>query len=122
MPRTVSRMISWNSTYSDVVISPSTNTVPVVVGVSHATRASVSLRRMASRIASLIWSHILSGWPSVTDSEVNRYCSASTIDVIRFSGPLLPRLDVTLLLGRHDVDVHVERLELQPGDFPVNLL
>src|SRR5690349_7726549 len=27
---------------------------------------------MASRIASLIWSAILSGWPSVTDSEVKR--------------------------------------------------
>ena len=26
---------------------------------------------MSSRIESLIWSAILSGWPSVTDSEVN---------------------------------------------------
>jgi hypothetical protein len=26
---------------------------------------------MPSRTASLIWSHILSGWPSVTDSDVN---------------------------------------------------
>src|SRR5450755_4029224 len=37
---------------------------------------------IASRIASLIWSHILSGWPSVTDSEVNRYSAASRIVVI----------------------------------------
>src|SRR3954451_843872 len=27
---------------------------------------------MASRMASLIWSAILSGWPSVTDSDVKR--------------------------------------------------
>ena len=54
------------------VISPSTSTRPVVVAVSHATRASGSSRMIASRIASLIWSHILSGWPSVTDSDVNR--------------------------------------------------
>src|ERR1700730_19174118 len=26
---------------------------------------------MPSRTASLIWSHILSGWPAVTDSDVN---------------------------------------------------
>ena len=49
-------------------------TRPVVVAVSQATRAFGSSRMIASRIASLIWSHILSGWPSVTDSDVNRYC------------------------------------------------
>ena len=38
---------------------------------------------MASRMASEIWSHILSGWPSVTDSEVNRYCAASTMLMVR---------------------------------------
>src|SRR3954447_20508899 len=32
---------------------------------------------MLSRMASEIWSHILSGWPSVTDSEVKRYSGAS---------------------------------------------
>src|ERR1700730_16769625 len=40
--------------------------------VSHATRASGSLARIASRIASEISSATLSGWPSVTDSDVNR--------------------------------------------------
>ena len=39
--------------------------------VSHATRASASWARMASRMESEIWSAILSGCPSVTDSEVN---------------------------------------------------
>src|SRR5687767_4187029 len=38
--------------------------------VSTATRDSGSLASRASRMASLIWSQILSGWPSVTDSEV----------------------------------------------------
>src|SRR5437868_4889093 len=43
---------------------------------SHATRASGSLARMASRMASEIWSASLSGWPSATDSEVNRVDTA----------------------------------------------
>src|SRR5207302_3173400 len=45
---------------------------PVVTIASHATRASGSLARIESRIASEIWSASLSGWPSVTDSDVNR--------------------------------------------------
>src|SRR6059036_1807264 len=47
-------------------------TWPVVISVSTATRLRGSWVSMASRIASLIWSAILSGWPSVTDSEVKR--------------------------------------------------
>src|SRR6266700_118723 len=47
-------------------------TRPVAVNVSQATRLAGSSVRQASRIASEIWSAILSGWPSVTDSEVNR--------------------------------------------------
>src|SRR6516165_7515229 len=43
---------------------------PVVMSVSQATRLSVSSASTASRTASEIWSAILSGWPSVTDSEV----------------------------------------------------
>jgi hypothetical protein len=35
--------------------------------------AAGSCARIASRMASEIWSQILSGWPSVTDSEVNRW-------------------------------------------------
>src|SRR6185312_10099862 len=55
-----------------VEISPATTTRPVVISVSQATRPSGSSVRTASRIASEIWSAILSGWPSVTDSDVNR--------------------------------------------------
>src|SRR3954447_18470441 len=58
------------STYADVVISPATTHRPVVRSVSHATRPDGSSARMASRTVSLIWSAILSGWPSVTLSEV----------------------------------------------------
>src|SRR5260370_28435631 len=47
-------------------------TRPVAVRVSQATRLEESSARQASRIASEIWSAILSGWPSVTDSEVNK--------------------------------------------------
>src|SRR5581483_168710 len=47
-------------------------TRPVAVRVSQATRLTGSSRRQASRMASEIWSAILSGWPSVTDSEVNK--------------------------------------------------
>src|SRR6266852_806613 len=47
-------------------------TRPVAVRVSQATRLEESSARQASRMASEIWSAILSGWPSVTDSEVNK--------------------------------------------------
>src|SRR3712207_1467590 len=47
-------------------------TWPVVIIVSTATRLRGSCSSIASRIESLIWSAILSGWPSVTDSDVKR--------------------------------------------------
>src|SRR5438552_5126615 len=71
MPHTVSRTRREMSTYADVEISPATTTRPVVSSVSHATRPIGSSAMMASRTASEIWSAILSGWPSVTDSDVN---------------------------------------------------
>ncbi len=64
------RTIDGTSMYVDVEISPPTTASPVVTNVSHATRPIGSSRRIASRIASEIWSAILSGCPSVTDSEV----------------------------------------------------
>src|SRR5689334_13086592 len=60
------------STYDLVVTSPATWTRPVVTMVSTATRLFGSWASNASRMASLIWSQILSGWPSVTDSDVKR--------------------------------------------------
>src|SRR6187401_2898502 len=61
------------SMYVSVVISPATITRPVVTSVSQATRPSGSSVRTASRIVSDSWSATLSGWPSVTDSDVKRY-------------------------------------------------
>src|SRR6266566_509203 len=58
------------STYVSVVISPATTTRPVVISVSQATRPEGSSLSTASRTESEIWSAILSGWPSVTDSDV----------------------------------------------------
>src|SRR6478672_613736 len=42
------------------------------MSVSQATRLRGSCASRASRTPSLIWSAILSGWPSVTDSDVKR--------------------------------------------------
>src|SRR3954469_487590 len=61
------------STNVVVEISPETTTRPVLTRVSQATRPSGSSAMTASRTPSEIWSAILSGWPSVTDSDVNRY-------------------------------------------------
>src|SRR5262245_54864888 len=72
MSRTTSRTISAYGTCAWVVISPATTTMPVFASDSQATRLSGSFSSSASRIASEIWSHILSGCPSDTDSEVKR--------------------------------------------------
>src|SRR5437764_1709421 len=65
------------STYVSVEISPATTTRPVVISVSHAQRAFGSSRSTASRTVSETWSAILSGCPSVTDSEVKRNSRAA---------------------------------------------
>src|SRR5580698_1755186 len=58
------------STYVVVVISPETTQIPVVIRTSQATRPVGSSFRTASSTESEIWSAILSGCPSVTDSDV----------------------------------------------------
>src|SRR5215467_12446072 len=55
------------------VTSPATITNPVLVNVSQATREPLSSLMRASRMASETWSQSLSGWPSVTLSDVNKY-------------------------------------------------
>src|SRR4051812_47891705 len=70
------------STYVVVEISPETTTSPVLTRVSQATRPYGSSVRTASRTPSEIWSATLSGWPSVTDSEVNRYSFSPRFSVI----------------------------------------
>ncbi len=57
--------------------------MPVLTRVSQATRPSGSSAMIASRTPSEIWSLTLSGWPSVTDSEVKRCSfSASGLEVM----------------------------------------
>ncbi len=72
MPVMSPRTIVGMSTYPEVVTSPATCTRPVVTSVSTATRLFGSAASSASRMLSLIWSQILSGCPSVTDSDVKR--------------------------------------------------
>ena len=48
-----------------------------MISVSQATRPVGSSLRTASRTASETWSAILSGWPSVTDSEVKENVRAA---------------------------------------------
>src|SRR5256885_4903536 len=55
-----------------LVISPASTTRLSLTSVSAATREVLSCFRIASSTASEIWSATLSGWPSDTDSEVNR--------------------------------------------------
>ena len=66
------RAMAAKSSTAWVVISPASTTRPVVSSVSTATLDCGSAASAASTIASEIWSATLSGWPSVTDSEVNR--------------------------------------------------
>src|SRR5215216_780599 len=75
------------STYVSVVISPETTTNPVLTRHSQATLPVGSSAMTASSTPSEIWSQTLSGWPSVTDSEVNRYsfsesCCIAPISVV----------------------------------------
>src|SRR5262245_43562261 len=56
-----------------VVISPAITTKPVLHNVSQATRLYLSPLSAASSTASETASQTLSGWPSVTDSDVKRY-------------------------------------------------
>ena len=72
MSMMVLRAIDWMSMVAVVVISPATTHSPVVSSVSQATRATGSWVRMASKTLSETWSAILSGCPSVTDSEVKQ--------------------------------------------------
>src|ERR1041385_4878115 len=53
--------------------------MPVVTSVSQATRASRSSARIAPSTASVIWSGTVSGWPSVTDSDV-KTCRLSVME------------------------------------------
>src|SRR5918998_6661479 len=88
------------SAYAWVVTSPATCTWPVVIIVSTATRLCASCARSASRMPSLIASAILSGCPSVTDSEVKRRRGT-----LLPTGELTQQLRASLAATRPDVSV-----------------
>src|SRR5919201_1690708 len=97
-----SRTSRGMSTYVSVEISPATTTRPVVISVSQATRPLGSSPSTASSTESEIWSAILSGWPSVTDSEVKRNSRAAIGGREGY------------LRAPHEVDRHGHALELEP--------
>src|SRR3954471_8739781 len=77
--------------------------------VSTATRLFGSCESRASRMESLIASAILSGWPSVTDSDVNRRRDTSTPYGLGSTGILVAlasRAAVHLVGGTHARVVH----------------
>ena len=86
MPRMVSRIVREMSRSAVVVTSPMTTHSSLVIAVSQATRASRSCPSMPSRTASDTWSQILSGWPSVTDSEVSWYERDELKEVVMDAG------------------------------------
>src|SRR3954462_5932898 len=112
MSRIFSRTIVGMSAYASVVTSPATCTWPVVMSVSTATRLFGSCESRASRMESLIASAILSGWPSVTDSDVNRRRDTSAPYGLGSSGSLVALADRSAvhLIGRaHARVVHRAR-------------
>src|SRR5581483_8971750 len=108
-----------------VVISPITTTRPVVHAVSQATRPCGSSFMIASSTASEIGSHILSGWPSVTDSEVS-VSEGAVMNVVVISMSFLcarfPGGQILPLLVGERVDRDAHRRELQAGDLVVDLV
>src|SRR5258705_2028342 len=72
MRANVDRTTSGRWTYAFVVISPAMTARPVVTSVSQATREAGSFFFFKQKTAYEMASATLSGWPSVTDSDVKR--------------------------------------------------
>src|SRR2546421_1407806 len=107
-----SRTSRLMSTHVSVVISPATTTRPVVISVSHATRPCGSSRSTASSTESEIWSAILSGWPSVTDSDVKRNSRAAIEAETLLDRDELGEPQPAVVLGHRD-DGGPERAEVR---------
>src|SRR5215472_7238334 len=129
----VPRAMRGTSTYVLVVISPATMQVPVVTSTSQATRPIGSSVRTASRTASEIWSAILSGCPSVTDSEVNMcLCVSAKVpspknvrDLMRSRGDSAHSLVPVMVCLVRPLDRHPQILRLlrsERGEFHPDLL
>src|SRR5690242_16767965 len=97
-----------------------------MTNVSTAARPFGSCARIASRTASEIWSAILSGWPSVTLSDVKRrryFIRAPSVEALRLPAlrAFVPGYEILLLFGRQHVDGNAEGREFQTRDFLVDL-
>ncbi|CAN1605557.1 protein of unknown function [Pseudomonas mediterranea] len=97
-----SRTICSRSTQAEVVTSPAMIATPVFTRVSHATRANLSSAMMASSTASEIWSAILSGCPSDTDSEVKR--EYSLISMFSYKLPMVSVASRSLKVANLDLE------------------
>src|SRR3989442_974160 len=124
MERIVSRIVRWMSRSACVVTSPMTTHRPLVIAVSHATRACGSWASIPSRTASETWSQTLSGCPSVTDSDVRRKDRDELKDVVTnddhnlepVSGPVVvPRI---LRLLAEELRLHSEYVIQHAVDAP----
>src|SRR5438876_8842060 len=109
MPVITRRTISSTTSSGTVgVTSPKTATQLRVSSLlmpdSHATRAIGVLDSAQSRMASEIWSHILSGWPSVTLSLLKSRCACD-------SNVLLVKADLLLVLLSGELTCRELRLE-----------
>src|SRR5215204_5094781 len=94
---------------------------------SQATRAVGVWVSDQSSTASEIWSQILSGCPSVTDSEENsRLGAVMNVSDIGphplLSGTLVPGCEILLLLGGQRVNGDAHGRKLQPRDLAVDRL
>src|SRR3546814_12035439 len=96
MSRIPLRVSASRSLQALAVISPATIAKPVLTIVSQATRARLPWARLASRTASEIWSALLSGGPSATDTEAQR---GLAIGFDRTSGWSGTRVSVRVALG-----------------------
>src|SRR2546423_6933665 len=109
--------------------------MPVVTKVSQATRPYGSCASTASSTASEIWSAILSGCPSVTDSDVKMcFCISAKVLLLRkFLRALVPVMigliraldrhsQILRLFRRQRGQLHSDLLQVQPRHFFIQFL
>src|SRR5215211_952777 len=110
------------STYELVVTSPATTTSPVVTRHSTATRLCGSSAISSSSTESLIWSAILSGCPSVTDSDVKYLRVIVVLTWLTLTPlPRAPNLPTRSLCQGGVPNVMRERV-LAPGQRPADAI
>src|SRR6266567_1909360 len=97
---------------------------PVVTSVSQATRPLGSCFMTSSRTASEIWSAILSGWPSVTDSDVNRKLRKASLKLILlrdlwWDAPLQTPLIIRHSAKPYKITIHADKNQRIDSEQPI---